>query len=396
MGMVLGLVLVDAADEWFSYLPASAAPQIRVDLGLSYAQLGSLLVLLPAGGMLGNATLVAADFVSRRVIAASGALVYAGCLAAFALGDSFAVLAVASLVWGAASDAFVHGAGLALADLAGDDLDAILAGKDLMGSLGTIASPLCVAIAASAGIGWRPLFGAAAVVMVLFGVWLAFQPLPAPASGGHTPWTAIRGTLRDRRVWRMTVVLLLWDTIEAPFLGLAAASLVATQGYSAGAAALLIGTWTLGATLGFAVTTVWPPHGEATMRRAATLRCAAMAAMAIAGTPAVVGAAAFVVGLSGARFWVPYQSAVLRLRPDQRGTTWAVIAGLSIPGLAIPPLLGALADQHGSQVGLFVFALMPALTLVVLLTPVVPRLPTWLSSRCSSDTSAGRSRRPTS
>ncbi len=392
----MGLVLVDAADEWFSYLPAGAAPQIRVDLGLSYAQLGLLLVLVPAGGMLGNATLVAADFVSRRVIASSGALAYAACMAAFALGDSFAVLAVASFVWGAASDAFVHGAGLALADLAGDDLDATLAGKDLMGSLGTIASPLGVALAASAGIGWRPLFAAGAFAMVGFGVWLAFQPLPAPAPGGHTPWSAIRGTLRDRRVWRMTVVLLLWETIEAPFLGLAAAALVATEGYSDGAAALLIGTWTLGATLGFAVMTVWPPRGESTMRRAAVLRCVAIAAMAVAGIPVVVGVAAFVVGLSGARFWVPYQSAVLRLRPDQRGTTWAVIAGLSIPGLAIPPLLGALADQQGSRVALCVFALMPALTFVVLLTPVVPRLPTWWSSRSSSDTSAGRSRRPTS
>lgn len=346
--------------------------------------------------MLGNATLVAADFVSRRVIASSGALAYAGCLAAFALGDSFAVLAVASFVWGAASDAFVHGAGLALADLAGDDLDATLAGKDLMGSLGTIASPLVVAVAASTGIGWRPLFGAAAVVMVLFGVWLACQPLPAPAALGHTPWSAIRGTLRDRRVWRMTIVLLLWDTIEAPFLGLAAASLVANHGYSDGGATLLIGTWTLGATIGFAATTVWPPHGESTMRRAAVLRCAAIVAMAAAGTPVVVGFAAFAIGVSGARFWVPYQSEVLRLRPDQRGTTWAVIAGLSIPGLVIPPLLGALADWHGSRVASFAFALMPLLTLIVLLTPSLPRLRAWLSSRRSSGISVGRSRRPTS
>ncbi|MGZ8763505.1 MAG: MFS transporter [Acidimicrobiia bacterium] len=394
--MVAGLVLVDAADEWFSYLPASAAPQIRDDLGLSYAQLGVLLVLLPAGGMLGNVTLVAADFVSRRVIATSGALTYAGCLAVFALGDSFAVLAIASFVWGAASDAFVHGAGLALADLAGDDIDATLAGKDLMGSIGTIASPACVAIAAMLGIGWRPLFGGGAVVMALFAVWLARQPLPAPAAVGHTPWSALRGTVRDPRVWRMTVVLLLWDTIEAPFLGLAAASLVTTNGYSEGAATLLVGTWTLGATLAFGSMLLWPPRGESTMRRAALLRCAAILAMAIAGAPVVVGFAAFVVGASGARFWVPYQSEVLRLRPDQRGTTWAVIAGLSIPGLAIPPLLGTLADWHGSQVALFAFALMPVLTLAVLLKPALPRLPAWLSSRRSSGTSAGRSRRPIS
>jgi predicted MFS family arabinose efflux permease len=363
---VLGLVSVDAADEWFSYLPSGAAPQIRADLGLGYGELGVLLVLLPAGGILGNAALVAADFVSRRALASAGAFAYAACLAAFALGDSFAVLAVASFIWGAASDAFVHGAGLALADLAGDDLDQTLAGKDLLGSLGTVASPLTVWAAAASGLGWRPVFGAAALAMAAFGTWLARQPLPPPAANGHTPWSALRSTLRDRQVLRMGVVLLLWDAVEVPFLGFVTASLVTAHGYSDASAALAVGTWTVGATAAFALMTVWPPRGEATMRASCVLRIAAILAIAASAEPAVVVAAAGALGVSGARFWVPYQSAVLRLRPDQRGTTWAVIAFVSLAGLAAPPLLGGLADGSGPRVALLAFAAMPALVLAVL------------------------------
>jgi MFS family permease len=342
-------------------------------------------VLLPAGGVLGNAALVAADFVSRRALSSAGALGYAACLLAFAVGDTFAVLAVASFAWGAASDAFVHGAGLALADLAGDDLDQTLAGKDLLGSLGTVASPLTVWAAAVLGFGWRPVFGAAALAMAAFGIWLARQPLPPPVANGHTPWSALRVTVRDWRVARMGVVLLLWETVEVPFLGLVAASLVSAHGYSDGSAALAVGTWTVGATAAFALMTVWPPRGEATMRAACVLRIGAILAIAASAAPAVVVAAAGALGVSGARFWVPYQSAVLRLRPDQRGTTWAVIAFVSLAGLAAPPLLGGLADEHGPQAAMLAFAAMPALALAVLLDskwvgPALRRLRRWSSS----------------
>lgn len=362
------MVLVDGADEWFSYLPTNAAPQLQAQLGLDYSRLGVLLVLLPAGGILGQAALVAADFVSRRLLASLGALTYAGCLAAFALGDSFVVLAVASFVWGAASDAFVHGAGLALADLAGDDLDATLAGKDLLGSLGTLASPASVAVAAAIGIGYRPLFGGAAVVMVLFALWLARQPLPPPPDSGHTPISGLRATVGDARVWRMAALLVPWDAIEVPFLGFAAATLVARSGITTATAALVVGTWTVGAIVAYAAMTRWPPQGEQTMRAAAIVRIVAMVALAVFTDLWVAAVAALVVGVSGAMFWVPYQSAVLRLRPDQRGTTWAVIALISIPGLLIAPLFGAIADAAGATLGLLAFAVMPLAAWLVMVS----------------------------
>jgi fucose permease len=224
------------------------------------------------------------------------------------------------------------------------------------------------------------VFAAAAVVMAGFGLWLARQPLAAPAANGHTPWSAIRATVRDRRVLRLGVLLLLWDTVEVPFLGLVASSLVETHGYGEGTAALAVGTWTLGATLAFALLTVRPRRGEATMRRAAALRVVCVLVIAASGAPAVVVPASFALGVSGAGFWVPYQSAVLRLRPDQRGTTWAVIACISLVGLAAPPLFGVLADRHGPQAAILATAALPALVLTLLSRPAVRRLRAWSSS----------------
>ena len=89
------MLLVNLADEWFAFLPAGAMESIRADLGLSYAQAGVLLALLPAGGVLGIFLMAAADFVSRRLLGAAGALVYALCLLTFATGRSFMVLAIA-------------------------------------------------------------------------------------------------------------------------------------------------------------------------------------------------------------------------------------------------------------------------------------------------------------
>lgn len=358
-------MLVDAVDEWLSYLPTGAAPQIRGGLGLGYAQIGLLLALLPAGGIVGNARLVAADFVSRRALASLGALVYASCLATFAVGHSFGTLAAASFVWGAASDAFVHGSSLALAELAGDDLDATLAGKDLFGSIGTLAAPATVAAAAVLGLGWRPVFACGAVVTAGFGAWLACQPLPAPVRAEPTPWRAVRATLADRRVLRLGVVGLLWDTLDAPFLGLATVYLV-SRGYSASGAALTVGTWTAGALVAYALMTVRPPDGVRTMRRAAVLRAPAVGALVAVPVPVVAATASFVLGVSAARFWVPYQGEVLRARPGQRGTTWAVISAVALPGLAPGPAVGALADRVGLTAAMSLFAASPLVVVAVL------------------------------
>ena len=70
--LVAALVLVRFADEWATFLPAGAMAPMRSELGLTYAEAAAVLVALPAGGFLGNFFVVAADYVSRRVLASLG------------------------------------------------------------------------------------------------------------------------------------------------------------------------------------------------------------------------------------------------------------------------------------------------------------------------------------
>src|SRR3712207_1046267 len=96
--LVASLMLVRLADEWFTFFPAGAMPAVQDDVGLTYAQAGVVLAALPAGGLLGHGFGIPADYVDRRLLAVFGALMYAVCMTAFALTDSYILLAGTSFV----------------------------------------------------------------------------------------------------------------------------------------------------------------------------------------------------------------------------------------------------------------------------------------------------------
>jgi predicted MFS family arabinose efflux permease len=343
---------------------------IRADLGLSYAQAGALVALLPAGAVLGVALMAAADFVSRRALGAVGALVYALCLLAFATGQSFATLAVASLLWGAASDAFVHATQLALAELAGDELDGTLARTNLLGSIGDLLGPLTLAVAAASGVGWRSVFAVGGVLMLAYAGWLAAQPLPPPRPDGAKPWATVRAVAGDRRVLRLAAIWMLIAVLDEPFLGFLIANLEETRGHSGAAATALAGTVVVGSIGAFGAL--------AAARRSFSVRSRFIAGslgllattLIVVGTPwtAVIALAGIGFGASAALLWAALQSTTFRLRPGQVGTTQAVISGLATCGIVIPPLIGVAADRLGLGTAMWLFALAPAAVVLLVLT----------------------------
>ncbi|HWF76254.1 MAG TPA: hypothetical protein VN694_03670, partial [Caulobacteraceae bacterium] len=100
-GLVAALVLVRFADEWTTFFPAGALEPMRRDLGLSYAEIAGVLVALPAGGLLGTFFVIAADYVSRRLLASLGAATYGLAMVVFGVGHSLPVLLAAAFAWGA-------------------------------------------------------------------------------------------------------------------------------------------------------------------------------------------------------------------------------------------------------------------------------------------------------
>jgi predicted MFS family arabinose efflux permease len=370
LGLLASLLLVNLADEWFAFLPAGAMESIRADLGLSYAQAGVLLALLPAGGVLGIFLMAAADFVSRRLLGAAGALVYALCLLTFATGRSFAVLAIASVLWGAASDAFVHATQLALAELAGDELDATLARTNVLGSVGDLLGPLTLAIASATGIGWRPVFAVGGVLMLGYAGALAAQPLPPPHPDGATPWSVARAVLGDTRVVRLAAIWALIAVLDEPFLGFLIADLEETHGVSAAAATALVGAVVAGGIVTYTVLGATRRSFSVRSRLTAASigQLVAVLVMVAAPWPAVVAFAGFGFGAAIALLWVTLLAMTLRLRPGQVGTTQAAVSGLATVGVALPPLIGMAADRLGLGPAMWLFVLAPTGILLLVLT----------------------------
>ncbi|MDQ3897706.1 MAG: hypothetical protein M3326_10790, partial [Actinomycetota bacterium] len=85
------VLFVRLADEAAFFLPAAALESFKTDLGLTYAQAGTVLALIPPGAVAGTVFAIAADRVSRRAIASAGAFAFAAGMAAFASGASFLV-----------------------------------------------------------------------------------------------------------------------------------------------------------------------------------------------------------------------------------------------------------------------------------------------------------------
>jgi predicted MFS family arabinose efflux permease len=368
-GLVAALVLVRFADEWTTFLPAGALEPIRRDLDLSYAQVAGVLVALSGGGIVGTFLIIAADYVSRRVIASLGAATYGLAMIAFGVGHSLPLLLAAAFAWGAASDAFVHGAEVALVDLADEALGKTLARMNAWAAVGDLLGPLTLGAAALLGLGWRGAFLGGGVAMLGYAAWLGAQrfPPPHPPEKLPNPFAGVWRIARDREVLLLAILLGLFGLLDEPLDGFMIAYFERVRGWSPALAAAPVVAGLVGGMAGFAA--FERIAGERSPRRVVLICTVAM----IATLPAAIFlpdlplqmAAAFVDGVAGAVLYTTLESVVLALRPGQAGATSAVVSAVGTAGMGFPALVGALADARGLGAGLALYAAVPALILVL-------------------------------
>jgi predicted MFS family arabinose efflux permease len=372
VGLVAAMLVVRLADESASFLPFGIVEDVTADLGLTYAQVGWVFFLIAPGAWIGNAATVAADVVSRRVIATGGALGYALSLTLFAVGDGFLALGIAALVLGMASTAMVDAIEIALVDLAGDDLAPALARTNLLSIGGELAGPALLAAVVGLGWSWRVAFAVAAVAMVAYGLWLSRLPIPRPAplpddDRGHR--SALLGVVRDPRVWALGVVSAALVPLDEPFFGFLIAFLRDERGWSASAATLLVTTSVIGGALAYA-------FGARVQRRlgdrgtsllAALVLGAALVVLVAVPAAAVLVAAGTAAGGALGLLWLSLQHRMLTLRPGRAGAVKALVTTVEVLGFLVPVGIGALADERGLTAGLWVYAALPVVMVVALL-----------------------------
>jgi MFS family permease len=295
--------------------------------------------------------------VSRRRLAAASTSVLALTMAAFAVSDEFLVLAVAAFVFGAASDGMISPVEVALADLAGDDLDRALARTNLFATVGDFLAPVLLAAALVAGLGVRPVFWIAALAFAGYALRLATLPLPAPKDPGREH---VRGRVlslvRDPRVWVLGVLTAcispLDEALGAAFVLRLAAGAAGDQPVVLVAAVGVIGDLVDLAVAARVIARLGRPRAIA----AGTLLVGVTVAVATVGPAVTTFAASAATGFGIAIAWTALQAVLLRLRPGAEGTTGAVVGAIELPALLLPVLAGVVADQAGPQAALAVYA----------------------------------------
>jgi FSR family fosmidomycin resistance protein-like MFS transporter len=364
--MLVALLSVRMADESAGFLIPGSFESFRSELDLSYAQAATILAAGAPGAIVANGFSIAADYVSRRVIAAGGAFGFAAALAVFATTDSYLLLVAASFAIGVAASAMVDASELALVDLSGDDLPRMLGAQNFMGSIGDLAGPLVIIVAAALGFGWEAPFLFGAVLMAAFGAWLAMSPLPPPhrADDHPTPRRAIAEIVRDRRVWVYGAMAALLGPLDEPFLAFLIARLQRTDGLSAAGATAIAMVTIVGALIGSAQQARHAPPTPPLMRPAITV-AVAVTLVAVAPSALLVLPGALVFGFGIIGFWTALQARVLKLRPGQAGTVSAVVSTIEFSGFLIPIGIGVVVDMYGLRAGLACYAVLAGLLLAL-------------------------------
>lgn len=359
--LVSALLVVRLVDETVAFLPYGALEPIRADLGLTYTQAGVLLGVYPGVALVGTPIGALADRVSRRAMASVGALGYGAGLALFALGSGFWPALVAVCVMGLAGDAMVRGVEVALVDVAGDRLDAAVARTTLLATIGDLAGPALLATALATGLGWRGAFVVTAAVLVAYGVWLAMVPIPRPADAAEedAPRHGLLAVVRDRRVLRAGLLGIALDVFDEPFFGFAIAYLVTSRDCPPVVATLAAGASVVGGAAASAIASR-PRRRPLRMVHGAWLLGAGALGMVLAPHPAVAAAGAALLGAGLTLAWIALQGHVLTLRPGQAGATSAIVGAVSQVAIAVPVVVGRVADRHGIALAMTLYLVVAA------------------------------------
>jgi MFS transporter, FSR family, fosmidomycin resistance protein len=372
-GLLLLLLAVELLDELVFGAREAALPLIRDDLSLSYAQVGVLLAVPNAASMVIEPGIgILGDVWRRRALVVGGGIVYGLALALVAASSSYAMLLVAFVVMYPATGAFVSLAQASLMDLDVERREENMVRWTIAGSVGALAGPGFVAVAAFADAGWRPVFaGLAALTLGLSAVTLVRLP-PSPRADGparaglRAAWRAATRPAVLRWLFLLEAADLLLDVL----LGFLALYFVDEVGLGRGTAAVVVGAF-LGAGLvgNFVVLRLLRSVSGLRYLRAS----AVLAGLLFAAFLLLPGAAlklTVVLALAAVNAgWYPVLKARLYTElPGRSGTAMSLGSLLGPLGILAPLGVGLVAEHAGLDAALWLLMFAPAA-----LVALVPR-----------------------
>jgi MFS family permease len=352
-------ILGVATATWAARLPA-----IKADLHLSDARLGLVLFAVPAGSVvtLPVSGRIADRFGAVRVTRIAGAATPAA-LVLIGLGPqtgSLAVLVAALACYGAMAgllDVSMNACGATLEIAYGRPiLSSLHAGYSIAGLAGAGIGGLCAAL----GIGPLPTFAAAAVGLIIGGLFagprMTIPPVPPRSEASEDAPRRTRGQI-SMVIWALGLLALCGQVGEGSAGDWSAVYLHVNLGTSAGVAAAGLAAFSVTMAAGrVAGDRLAARFGSVRLVRASGLVAGlGLAAGLLIGSPAAAIAGFALLGAGLAGIFPQIVSSAVRLDPSRAGRNIGRIAAVAYSGLLGGPVaIGAAASGVGLRDALLI------------------------------------------
>lgn len=306
-----------------------------------------MLAAVGPGALLGQLPVIWSDGRNRKPVVVGGALTMAVSLVVSGAAVNGWWLALGSFLFGIGSTSLVHAGEITAAAVSTRPLESTLARLNLAGVVGDVIAPVVIALSRLAGLGWRPLFFAAAVLVLLYALWLAALPFPQ-APGPVEEGVAPPPRFRTRAAWGFGLLAFLTMPLDESFLAVVLAFVEVERQVSPAMAAVTAIGFVAGGVLSFTVLVNVAERlpGPVVFAGSALLMAASTVLIVVSpiGVILLLGIT-HSIGLNSS--WLVLQAATLRLNPGREGLTKAIVEVAEITALAIPFALGVLADSAG-------------------------------------------------
>lgn len=357
----LTFLAIEFLDELVDGSLQAAWPMIRLDLKLSYTEIGLLLAVPKLVGNVVESPLgLLGDTHRRRAIILAGGAGFALSLALVAMSYSFASLLLALVLFNPAAGAFVSLSQAALMDSAPLRREQNMARWAFAGSLGIVAGSLALnATVSTAGANWRVWFGVMCGVSVFIVMGARRFIFDAPhaavlaprqrhVSIGQAARDAL-GALGRGEVRRWLLLLECSDLMLDGFHGFLALYFVDVVGMNDTRAGVAVAVWT---GVGLAGDFLLIPllervRGLSYLRwSACAMLCLFPAFLLAPGTPAKLVLLGL-IGFTNAGWYSILKAQLYAAMPEQSGAALALNNLTGMFGVCVPFALGLFAEHFG-------------------------------------------------
>jgi FSR family fosmidomycin resistance protein-like MFS transporter len=353
----LTLLAIEFLDELVDGARQTAWPLIRLDLHLSYTQIGLLLAVPKLiGNLIEPPLFLFGDTKRRRALILGGGVCFTLALLLVSVSHSFALLLCAFVLFSPASGAFVSLSQASLMDDAPGRREQNMARWGFAGSLGVVAGSAALNATVALGASWRVWFGAMVGLALLLTLAARRFTFAAPTAPDAQAQPSLRAnfllalqTLRRVSVLRWLVLLELADLMLDGLHGFLALYFVDVAGVSATQAGLAVGVWSGIGLVGdlLLIPLLERVRGLTYLRWSAGVMVLLFPAFLLAPQLPLKLALLGLVGLANSGWYPILKAQLYAALPSRSGTALALNNVMGLVAALLPFGLGLLAERIG-------------------------------------------------